>query len=105
MPLQHSVIAGYAETLIVVGGTHDLFEMHADLTEDLLTGAGVDKAEVDGLVMASSLTGTPTPFWAQAVVEMLGLEVDFLDQVQLGGCAPIGAGGRAGKRLWHGPLR
>ena len=95
MALHDSVIAGYAETPIVVGGTHDLFEMHADLTEDLLTGAGVDKAEVDGLVMASSLTGTPTPFWAQSVTEMLGLEVDFLDQVQLGGCGPIGAVARA----------
>lgn len=95
MALHDSVIAGYAETEIVLGSDRDLFDIHAELTESLLVGTGIEKDEIDGLVMASSLAGTASPFWAQCVAEMLGLELDFCEQVHIGGCSSVGAVARA----------
>jgi acetyl-CoA acetyltransferase len=95
MALHDSVIAGYAETKIVAGGDRDVWEMHAELMEMLLVRAGLEKREVNGLVMSSSLTGNLTPFWAQCTAEMLGLEVDFCEQVHTAGCSPAGAVARA----------
>jgi acetyl-CoA acetyltransferase len=93
--LHDSVIAGYAETPIVLHTDRDLFDLHAELTDSLLDGAGIDKDEVDGLILASSISATAMPFWAQSVAEMLGLELDFCEQVHIGGCSAVGAVARA----------
>lgn len=95
MALHDSVIAGYAETKIVTNAGRDLFDIHAELTESLLTGAGIEKDEVDGLVMASTIHAAGMAFWAQSTAEMLGLEVDFCEQVHTGGCSAVGAVARA----------
>jgi acetyl-CoA acetyltransferase len=100
--LYDSVIVGYAETKIVARGVRDIWELHAELIETLLEGSGIEKPEVDGLVMASSLTGTMTPFWAESTAEMLGLELDFCEQVHTGGCGAVGAVARAAMAIDYG---
>jgi len=95
MALHDSVITAFAETEIVSRSERDVWELQAEVMEQLLASSGVEKDEVDGLVMASSMTGNATPFWAQSSAEMLGLEVDFCEQVHIGGCGPVGAVARA----------
>jgi acetyl-CoA acetyltransferase len=93
--LHDSAIVAFAETKIVDRSERDIWELHAELMDELLQQSGVAKAEIDGLIVSASMTGTTTPFWAQCSAEMLGLELDFCEQVATGGCSPAGAVARA----------
>jgi acetyl-CoA acetyltransferase len=95
MALHDSVIAGYAETKIVTNSECSLFDFHAELVESLLASVGIEKQEIDGLVMGSTIKVSAMPFWAQSAAEMLGLELDFCEQVHIGGCSAVGGIARA----------
>jgi acetyl-CoA acetyltransferase len=87
MSLRDSVIVGFAETEIVSRSDRDVFSLAGDVLDQLLRRTGFEKDQVDGLVMAPSLTATSHPFWAQTVADYLGLELDFCDETHLGGCS------------------
>jgi 3-oxoacyl-[acyl-carrier-protein] synthase III len=63
--LHDSAIVAFAETKIVQRSERDVWELHAELMDELLQQSGSAKAEVDGLILSTSMTGTTTPFWAQ----------------------------------------
>jgi len=88
-------VVAYAETKIVEKSDRDVFELGAEILESLLDRSGVEKAEIDGLVLSSSMTGAGNPFWSQATADQLALELDFCQTVDIGGCSPAGALARA----------
>ena len=95
MTLGHVAIVGYAETAIVERSDRDIWELGAEVLESLLESTGFEKQEIDGLLVNTSLTGCASGFWAQNTAEYLGLELDFCQSVDIGGCSAAGAVARA----------
>ncbi|MEZ5709284.1 MAG: thiolase family protein [Blastomonas sp.] len=95
MALHDSAIIAYGETKIVQISDRDVWELGADILEELLDKTGFEKGEIDGLILSSSMTGAGNPFWSQATADALALEVDFCQTVDIGGCSPLGAVARA----------
>jgi acetyl-CoA acetyltransferase len=96
MSLRDSAIVAYAETKVVEKSERDIFELDAEILEALLDKAGIEKAQIDGLVVSGlTRTGAGNVFWAQTTADELGLEVDFCEQVHVGGCSATGAVARA----------
>jgi len=95
MSLQDAAIVGYAETKIVEKSDRDVWELGAEILETLLDRTGFEKGEIDGLLLSSSMTGASNAFWSQTTADQLGLELDFCQTVDIGGCSPLGALARA----------
>src|SRR5262245_39722404 len=95
MALRDTAIIGYAETKIVEKSDRDVWELGAEILETLLGKTGFEKGEIDGLILSSSQTGAGNCFWSQTTADQLGLEVDFCQTVDIGGCSPVGALARA----------
>ncbi|BAK68178.1 acetyl-CoA C-acetyltransferase [Sphingobium sp. SYK-6] len=95
MALHDAAIIAYAETKIVPVSDRDIWQLGADILEQLLDRSGYEKGEIDGLILSASLTGAGNPFWSQATADALSLELDFCQTVDIGGCSPLGAVARA----------
>lgn len=95
MAMRDAAIVGFAETKIVEKSDRDVWELGAEILETLLDRTGFDKAEIDGLVLSSSMTGAGNAFWSQTTADQLGLELDLCQTVDIGGCSPVGALARA----------
>ena len=95
MALRDTAIVGFAETKIVEKTDRDIWELGAEILDDLLTSTGFEKQEIDGLVLSASMTGAANPFWSQTTADQLGLELDFCQTVDIGGSSPLGALARA----------
>jgi acetyl-CoA acetyltransferase len=95
MALSDTAIIGYAETKIVEKSDRDIWELGAEILETLLVKTDLEKGEVDGLILSSSMTGAGNCFWSQTTADQLALEVDFCQTVDIGGCSPLGAVARA----------
>ncbi|CAG2146455.1 hypothetical protein LMG31506_03414 [Cupriavidus yeoncheonensis] len=94
--LRESAIVAYAETKIMEKSDRDVWELDAEVLDALLERSGFEKAEIDGLVMAGfGLTAAGESFWAQVTADQLGLELDYCDQVHIGGCSATGSVARA----------
>ena len=83
----HEVEVGKANTMtkIVERSDVDIWELGAEVMETLLVRSGVEKAEIDGLILSASMTGAGNPFWSQSTAEFLGLELNFCQTVDIGG--------------------
>ena len=95
MALHDAAIVSYAETKIVEKSDRDVWELGAEILEALLDKTGFEKAEIDGLILSSSMTGAGNCFWSQTTADQLALEVDHCQTVDIGGCSPLGALARA----------
>lgn len=95
MAMRDVAIVGFAETKIVERSTEDVWELGATILETLVDGTGFEKGEIDGMILSSSLTGAGNAFWSQTTAEFLGLQLDFCQTVDIGGCSPLGALARA----------
>lgn len=105
MALRDAAIVGYAETKIVEKSDRDVWELGAEILESLLNRTGFEKAEIDGLILSSSMTGAGNCFWSQTTADQLALEVDFCQTVDIGGCSPLGAVARAAAAIDAGLCR
>jgi acetyl-CoA acetyltransferase len=95
MGLRDAAIVGYAETKIVEKSDRDIWELGAEILDNLLTSTGFEKQEIDGLILSASMTGAANAFWSQTTADQLGLELDFCQTVDIGGSSPLGALARA----------
>lgn len=102
MALRDSAIVGFAETKIVTRGEEDVWSLGADILEQILDRTGYEKGEIDGLCLSASMTGASNPFWAQTTADQLGLELDFCQSVDIGGCSPSATVARAAAALSAG---
>jgi acetyl-CoA acetyltransferase len=105
MALHDTAIVGYAETKIVEKSDRDIWELGAEILEALLDKTGFEKAEIDGLILSSSMTGAGNCFWSQTTADQLALEVDHCQTVDIGGCSPLGAIARAAAAIDAGLCR
>lgn len=95
MALSDAAIIGYAETKIVPKSEVDVWELGAQILEALLDRTGVEKGEIDGLILSSSATGAGNIFWSQTMADQLALELNFCQTVDIGGSSPLGTVARA----------
>src|SRR5260370_11603879 len=87
MGLRDNAIVGYAETKVMEKSDRNVWVLAGEILEELLDKTGVEKNEIDGLVMAGLTgTGAANPFWAQTTADVLGLELGFFDQVHTRAC-------------------
>src|SRR5260370_39920920 len=103
MALRDNAIVAYAETKVMEKSDGAVVVLAGEMLEALLDKTGIDKNEIDGLVMAGLTgTGAATPFWAQTTADVLGLEVGFCEQVHTGGCSAAGCVARAAAAIDYG---
>ena len=95
MALRDAAVVGFAETKIVEKSDRDIWELGAEILDNLLTSTSFEKQEIDGLILSASMTGAGNPFWSQTTADQLGLELDFCQTVDIGGSSPLGALARA----------
>src|ERR1044072_5826417 len=96
MALRDNAIVAYAETKVMEKSDRDVFVLAGEMLEALLDKTGIDKNEIDGLVMAGLTgTGAANPFWAQTTADVLGLEVGFCEPGPTRGSCGGGRGRRA----------
>jgi acetyl-CoA acetyltransferase len=105
MALPDAAIVAYGETKIVEKSDRDVWELGAEILKTLLDRSGFEKGEIDGLVLSSSMTGAGNCFWSQTTADQLGLELDFCQTVDIGGCSPLGALARAAAAIDAGLCR
>jgi len=97
--LRDNVIVGYAEAKNVLRSGRDVWDFAAEILDALLAQTQLDREEIDGVILTPSLTGASTAFWQQSTLDFLGLETDFSDTTDLGGCSAIGGVARAAAAL------
>jgi acetyl-CoA acetyltransferase len=95
MSLRDAAIVGYAETKITVGSPDGIFALAGEVLDSLLQKTGFDKEEIDGMIVTPSLAAAKTAFWAQGMSEYLGLQLDYCDKTELGGCSAAASVARA----------
>lgn len=99
MPLRDAAIVGYAEARNTLRSGRDVWDYAGEILDALLERTGLERAEIDGIVLTPSQTGAPTPFWVQSTLDFLGLETNFADTTDLGGCSAAGGVARAAAAL------
>src|ERR1700751_1150427 len=103
MGLRDNAIVAYAETKVMEKSDRNVWVLAGEILEELLDKTGIDKNEVDGLVMAGLTgTGAGNPFWAQTTADVLGLEVGFCERAPPGGCSATGCVARAAAAIDYG---
>ena len=103
MSLRDNAIVGYAETKVMEKSDRDVWVLSGEILEELLDKTGIEKNEIDGLVMAGLTgTGAANPFWAQTTADVLGIEVGFCEQVHTGGCSAAGCVARTAAAITAG---
>src|SRR5258707_14496429 len=96
MSLRDNAIVAYAETKVMEKSDRDVWVLSGEILEELLDKTGIEKNEIDGLVMAGLTgNGAANPFWAQTTADVLGIEVGFCEPVHTGGWLAAGVVGRS----------
>ena len=99
MALSDAAIVAFAETKIELRAGRDIWELGAEILESLITKSGIEKGEIDGMLVNGSMTGAGNCFWSQTTADYLGLELDFCQTVDIGGSSAVGAVARAAAAL------
>lgn len=99
MALRDNAIVAYAEAKHELRSGRDVWDYAGEILDALLERAGLEREEVDGIIVTPSATGATTPMWVQSTLDYLGLETDFTDATDLGGCSATGGIARAAAAL------
>ncbi|HKR17615.1 thiolase family protein [Rhizorhapis sp.] len=97
--MHDAAIVGFAETRIETRAGRDVWELGGEILESLLDRTGIEKGEIDGMLINASMTGAGNCFWSQTTADYLGLQLDFCQTVDLGGSSASGAVARAAAAL------
>jgi acetyl-CoA acetyltransferase len=93
------VITGYAETPMVLRSGLSVFDLAADVLEELTVKYGIAPGQIDGLAVTASLSEARNPFHAAFLSDALGLELSWLGGAGTGGCAMLSAVSAAASAL------
>lgn len=99
------VIAGYAETPIVHRSGRSAYALAADALAQIVGRYGIDPAQIDGFACTAALSEGGNPFHAAYLADTLGLELDWLQSGNIGGCSMLGAVSAAASALRDGRCR
>ena len=72
-------IAGYYEAQPKRKSGRDILDWLSEAASGTLRSAGVEKAEVDGLIVNAALGGGGSPFWSILAAEALGMSPGWLE--------------------------
>ena len=95
-------IVGYHETKIDVNTGRSPLDFAGEVLDGLLGQTGLEKDAIDGFAVCSAMSGMSTPFWSVVVSDYLGMELNWCQQVDIGGSSPLGAVARAGSAIRDG---
>lgn len=95
MALKDLAIIEYAETKIVEKSDRHVFDFSGEILDSLLGKTGLDRSQIDGMILGPSMTGASNPFWSQVTSDYLGLELDYCETIDIGGCSSTGSVARA----------
>jgi acetyl-CoA acetyltransferase len=99
MALRDNAIVAYAEAKHEMRSGRDVWDYAGEILDALLERSGLERAEIDGVIFTPSATGAKTPMWSQSCLDYLGLETNFTDTTDLGGCSATGGIARAAAAL------
>jgi acetyl-CoA acetyltransferase len=102
MALSDVAIVAYAEAKNVVRSNRDVWDFSGEILDGLLDRAGIERDEVDGIILSPSQTGSSTPFWVNSTLDYLGLETHYSDTTDLGGCSSAAGVARAAAAIGAG---
>jgi acetyl-CoA acetyltransferase len=89
------VVVGCAEAKIEVASGRSAYDFAGEVMAAALADAGVEKAEIDGFVVANCMSEAGNPFWSNIVADYLGLELDFCQGIDVGGASFVAGVARA----------
>lgn len=95
-------IIGYAEAKIEVKSGRDVYDLGAEVLSKVIEKTGIDKNEINGMVVNASSTAAGNPFWSPVFSDYMGLELDFCQTSDLGGASSNGALFRACMAVQNG---
>ncbi|NQV56076.1 MAG: thiolase family protein, partial [Rhodospirillales bacterium] len=95
-------IVGYAETKIDLNTGRSPLDLAGEVLDGLLEQTGLEKDAIDGFAVCSAMSGMSTPFWSVVVSDYLGMELNWCQQVDIGGSSPLGAVSRAASAIRDG---
>ena len=95
-------IAGYYEAQPRRKSGRDILDWLSEAASGTIRAAGVEKAEVDGLIVNAALGGGGSPFWSILAAEALGMSPGWLECVDVGGGSPLASVARAGAAIKAG---
>ena len=103
MSFHAAAITGFAELPSTRTPEEDrtVLGQTAHLARMLAADAGLEKGEIDGLLVAQPIGGGAS-YWPSVVAETLGLELSFMDKVELSGAAAAGMVWRAAAAIEAG---
>jgi acetyl-CoA acetyltransferase len=96
------VIAGYAETPIERRSGLTALELAGSALKQLLEGAAIEPAQIDGVALTLAQSEGGDPFWSNLVVETLGLSPRWLQVTDLGGASMVANVARASAAIAAG---
>ena len=102
MSINDAAIVGYAETKIERNSGRDIWDFGGEILNSLLASTGIEKNEIDGMLVNGSMTGAGNAFWSQTTADYLGLELNFCQTVDRGGSSAVAAVARAAAALEAG---
>jgi acetyl-CoA acetyltransferase len=95
-------IIGYYETKLERRSGRSVYDLAGEAAAGALAHAGVEKGEVNGVAVNSSLTGAGEPFWSNRICDALGLTPRWLQTTDLGGASAVGGVARAATMIRAG---
>lgn len=96
------VIAGYAETKVVLKSGRSAYDFGGEVFAALLDRTGVPKHAIDGLSVTTAISEAPNPFFAVNMTEALGVTPTWLAAGAIGGCSALGGVARAAAAIREG---
>jgi len=95
-------VIGYGETKVTLRGGRSSYDLAGEVLEQVLNQTGIDKAKIDGLSIAETMSETANPFWGVYMCEHLGLSPTWMQVNGLGGASGIGGIARAAAAIRDG---
>jgi acetyl-CoA acetyltransferase len=95
-------IVGYYETKLERRSGRSVYDLAGEAASGALAHAGVEKREIDGVAVNSSLTAAGEPFWSNRICDALGLTPRWLQTTDIGGASAIGGIARAASMIRDG---
>ncbi len=102
MAISDTAIVGYAETKIERRSGRDIWDFGGEILSSLIASTGIEKGEIDGMLVNGCMTGAGNAFWSQTTADYLGLELNFCQTVDRGGSSAVAAVARAAAALEAG---
>lgn len=102
MKSRDAAIVGYYETKFERRSGRSVYDIAGEAAAGALAAAGIQKQEVDGVAVSTSLTGAGEPFWSNRICDALGLVPRWCQTSDIGGASAIGGVARAALMIRDG---